>query len=292
MSTKSQNRLNIEKMCSTANVSRSGYYAWLRQKEKRVERELQDKKDFDNIVKAYSFKNRNKGAKSIKMVLFRQFNIFMNLKKIRRLMKKFSLACPIRKANPYKRIGKALKSHVVRNALNREFDQGIPGKVLLTDITYIYYGMGNRAFLSTIKDGCTKQIPAYSFAEHMKTELITNTLQNLWQNPMYRVQKEALFHSDQGIQYTSFELKEELKSQNLIQSMSRRGNCWDNSPQESFFGHMKDELHLEHCNTFEQLKEEIDSYMEYYNQFRYQWGLEQMAPNEYYNYKMTGVLPY
>ncbi len=94
---------------STDNVSRSGYYAWLRQKEKRVERELQDKKDFDNIVKAYSFKNRNKGAKSIKMVLFRQFNIVMNLKKIRRLMKKFSLACPIRKANPYKRIGKALK---------------------------------------------------------------------------------------------------------------------------------------------------------------------------------------
>ncbi len=119
--------------------------------------------------------------------------------------------------------------------LNREFNQGIPGKVLLTDITYIYYGVGKRAFLSTIKDGCTKQIPAYSLAEHMKTELITDTLQNLWQNPMYRVQKDALFHSDQGIQYTSLELKEELKSQNLIQSMSRRGNCWDNSPQESFF---------------------------------------------------------
>ena len=94
------------------------------------------------------------------------------------------------------------------------------------------------------------------------------------------------------VDYTSFELKEELKSQNLTQSMSRRGNCWDNSPQESFFGHMKDELHLEHCNTFEQLKEEIDSYMEYYNQFRYQWDLEQMTPNEYYNYKMTGILPY
>lgn len=94
------------------------------------------------------------------------------------------------------------------------------------------------------------------------------------------------------VDYTSFELKEELKSQNLVQSMSRRGNCWDNSPQESFFGHMKDELHLEHCNTFEQLKEEIDSYMEYYNQFRYQWDLEQMTPNEYYNYKMTGILPY
>ncbi len=55
---------------------------------------------------------------------------------------------------------------------------------------------------------------------------------------------------------------------------------------------MKDELNLEHCNTFEQLREEIDSYMEYYNQFRYQWDLKQMAPNEYYNYKITGILPY
>lgn len=102
MCTKSHNRLNIEKMCSTANVSRSGYYAWLSKKENRAERELQDKKDFDNIFKAYSFKSRNKGAKSIKMVLFRQFNIVMNLKKIRRIMKKFGLSCPIRKANLYK----------------------------------------------------------------------------------------------------------------------------------------------------------------------------------------------
>ena len=198
MCTQSHNRLNVEKMCSTASVSRSGYYAWLHNKENRAERELQDKKDFDNILKAYSFKSRNKGAKSIKMVLFRQFNIVMNLKKIRRIMKKFGLSCPIRKANPYKKIGKAIKSHIVKNTLNREFNQGIPGKVLLTDITYIYYGMGKRAFLSTIKDGCTKQIPAYSLAEHMKTELITDTLHNLWQNPKYRVQKDALFHSDQG----------------------------------------------------------------------------------------------
>ena len=74
--------------------------------------------------------------------------------------------------------------------------------------------------------------------------------------------------------------------------MSRRGNCWDNAPQESFYGHMKDELHLERCETFVQLKEEIDAYIEYYNCFRYQWGLEQMSPNEYYHHKNTGERPY
>lgn len=279
-------------MCEIAAVSRSGYYAWLRQKEYRMEKDIQDKKDFELILKAYTFKNRYKGARRIKMVLFRQYGMVMNLKKIHRLMKKFHLRCPIRKPNPYKKIGKAIKSHTVKNILERNFNQGVPGKVLLTDITYIYYNSGKCAFLSTIKDGCTKQIPAYCLSEDMTTSIVTDTIHILRNNQIYQLQSEALFHSDQGVQYTSQPLKEVLKKYNLTQSMSRRGNCWDNAPQESFYGHMKDELHLESCKTFAELKEEIDAYIEYYNNFRYQWELKQMAPNEYYQYLITGKIPY
>lgn len=74
--------------------------------------------------------------------------------------------------------------------------------------------------------------------------------------------------------------------------MSRKGNCWDNAPQESFFGHMKDELNLSHCYTFDQLKQEVDEYMKYYNDDRYLWDLMKMTPNEYYNYLATGIKPY
>lgn len=289
---KHRNRLSVSRMCEIAAVSRSGYYAWLEQEENRMKKEIQDKQDFELILKAYSYKNRYKGARGIKMVLLREYGIVMNLKKIRRLMKKFHLRCPIRKPNPYKKIGKALKSHTVKNLLERNFNQGIPGKVLLTDITYIYYNSGKCAYLSTIKDGCTKQIPAYCLSKDMTTSIVTNTIHVLRKNPIYQLHPDALFHSDQGVQYTSLILKEELKKYNLTQSMSRCGNCWDNAPQESFYGHMKDELHLENCTTFAQLKEEIDSYMDYYNNFRYQWELKKMAPNEYYQYMMTGKMPY
>ncbi|MHB7995928.1 hypothetical protein CF060_18190 [Clostridium botulinum] len=134
------NHLNIQYMCQMAGVSRSGYYSWLQREQYRIEKEVQDRQDFELILKAFQYKNRFKGTRSIKMVLLRKFHVNMNLKKIRRLMSKYALRCPIRKANPYKKIGKAIKSHAVGNKVNREFCVGRPGKVLLTNITYIYYG--------------------------------------------------------------------------------------------------------------------------------------------------------
>ncbi len=70
--------------------------------------------------------------------------------------------------------------------------------------------------------------------------------------------------------------------------MSRRGNCWDNEPQKSFFGHMKDEIDITNCDTFEELKTVIDDYMDYYNKERYQWNLAKLAPVECYRYITTG----
>lgn len=73
--------------------------------------------------------------------------------------------------------------------------------------------------------------------------------------------------------------------------MSRRGNCWDNAPQESFFGHMKDEIHLDICASFEDVLIEIDDYMDYYNNDRYQWGLAKLSPNQYAKYLETEDYP-
>lgn len=80
----------------------------------------------------------------------------------------------------------------------------------------------------------------------------------------------AYIHSDQGAHYTSSAYQKLVKKLNFGQSMSRRGNCWDNTPQESFFGHLKDEAHIKPCESFIKLKQEIKKYMTYYNHYRYQ----------------------
>jgi len=93
-----------------------------------------------------------------------------------------------------------------------------------------------------------------------------------------------MIHSDQGCHYTSREYRKYLSEHNIIQSMSRRGNCQDNAPQESFFGHAKDEMHLKECRSYEQVHKEIGDYMDYYNNHRCQWGLRRKTPVEYRKY--------
>lgn len=121
-------------LCECISVSKSGYYNYLKNENKRIERDNKDQKDFDLIMKAYKFKKRKKGARQIMMVLDNEFNIHFNLKKIRRLMRKFGLKCPIRQANPYRRMMKATQEHTTcENIVNRMFKTGIPYNVLLTD---------------------------------------------------------------------------------------------------------------------------------------------------------------
>ena len=73
--------------------------------------------------------------------------------------------------------------------------------------------------------------------------------------------------------------------------MSRRGNCWDNATQESFFGHMKDEIDISQCTDFAEVKYKIDDWIQYYNDERYQWQLAKLSPNQYYDYVTTGKYP-
>ena len=199
-------------------------------------------------------------------------------------MKKYKIVCPIRKANPYRRMMKATKEHsVVPNLLNRKFKQEIPYKVLLTDITYLFYGNGQKAYLSTIKDASTNEILAYNVSKNIQLDIAITTLELLKINRI-KLAKDAFIHSDQGVHYTSPTYHKKVKELKLGQSMSRRGNCWDNAPQESFFGHFKDESYIKECNTYEELIKEIDEYMDYYNNYRGQWNLKKMTPVEYRNH--------
>ena len=217
------------------------------------------------------------------MALKNVFGVIFNRKKIQRLMRKFNLICPIRRANPYKRIAKATKEHaVVPNRLNRKFKEGIPGQILLTDITYIPF-RGSFAYLSVVKDSVTNEILAYHLSKNIKLEIAMKTLDRLFENHGHRLASNAYVHSDQGSHYTSPIFQKKLKEAMLGQSMSRKGNCWDNAPMESFFGHMKDEVDFEICASYEEIQEQVDRYIDYYNHSRYQWNLKKLTPVMYRN---------
>lgn len=283
-------------MCDVAGVSRSGYYSWFKNKNQEDSylnrKELKDRADFDLILEAYKFRGYDKGRRGIRMRLLHT-GVKMNEKKISRLMRKYNLVCPIRKANPYRRMAKAIKtSNYADNILQRHFEDYGPGYVLLTDITYLYYGkQRNLAYLSVIKDAYTKQILSYVLSESLEVDFVLETIEQLFINHKDDIKTDALIHSDQGAHYSSISFIDLIKDKNLRQSMSRRGNCWDNAPQESFFGHMKDEIDISECEEFNQLKTVIDDYMDYYNNDRYQYNLAKLSPNQFLNYYNTGIYP-
>jgi len=276
----------ISYLCKCGGVSRSGYYNYIGSSEKQMEREIQDEKTRDIILVAFNHRGYKKGSRSIKMTLNGDSNIIFSRKRIQRIMRKYHIICPIRQRNPYKLMRKATIEHATfKNILNRNFKQNIPGKVLLTDITYLKYGKGQTAYLSTIKDACTNEILGYNTSEIIDLELVIETFKRI--NKKLLLVKDAFVHSDQGWHYTNPTFQRFIKSMKLGQSMSRKGNCWDNAPQESFFGHMKDEINIKKCSTYKEIELVINDYMDYYNNHRYQWNLKQMTPVQYRNHLLA-----
>lgn len=271
-------------MCKELKVSRSGYYSHVKSLKRPVSSEEMHSRDL--VRWAYDFKGRAKGARQIKMTLQHEKGIVMNLKKIRRIMWETGIVCPIRKSNPLRKMAKMMKTNAIfTNKLNRQFRTSTPGRHLLTDITYIYYGSNYRCYLSTVKDASTNEIVAWTVSESLELPFVIEMLRKL--DGIEWLPKRFLIHSDQGCHYTSREYRKYLSDHEITQSMSRRGNCWDNSPQESFFGHAKDEMHLKECGSYEQVVAEINDYMDYYNHSRCQWDLKRMTPVEYREYLLS-----
>ena len=285
------NHLSISLLCEMAGVSRSGFYAWMDGEPSRKAKEEKDRRDFDIVLEAYRYRYP-KGARGIYMHLLHH-NICMNIKKIRRLMDKYGLRCPIRKLNPYRQMAKAMKtSNVAPNLVNRNFRQYGPRKILLTDITYLFHKDGC-CYLSTVLDAYTHEILAYMLSQNLKVDFVIKTVDFLVEKYGSSLDNWVYVHSDQGCHYTSKAFIEKLKDENFIQSMSRKGNCWDNAPQERFYGHMKDEIEYEvsKCKTYDDVKFIVKDWMQYYNHERYQWDLLKLSPSEYYEYIKTGYYP-
>jgi transposase InsO family protein len=210
----------------------------------------------------------------------------MNHKKISRIMRKYGLHVKIRKKNPYKAIMKKSQEHrTFDNKLARAFNQTIPYTVFCTDITYLWFNH-RFVYLSVIKDIASGEVVAWHLAQHLHMELVLTTLENLKRDHTLNL-NEVLIHSDQGFHYTNPLYIDMVSSLTMVQSMSRKGNCIDNAPIESFFGHFKDEVEYKTCKTFEELRAMIAVYMEYYNSERRQWDKQKMTPIQYRDHLFT-----
>lgn len=265
------------------------------EEKRRKKREEKERKDFNLILTAYKMHGYTKGARGVHMALLHLDKpVVMNLKKIRRLMKKYHLFCPVRKPNPYRaRLRENMLDNIPANVLNRRFRDFGPRMVLLTDITHIPIKKGQYCYLSTIKDAFTKEILAYQISPNLKQQFVLEAFKQLVLVHGKTLTAKTMVHSDQGIHYRAKSFNDLMEDTNFIRSMSRRANCWDNAPQESFYGHMKDEIgdKIEKCKTFHQITEVIMEYMNYYNHYRYQWNLAKLSPAEYYEYFTTGIYP-
>lgn len=132
-----------------------------------------------------------------------------------------------------------------------------------------------------MKDVATREIVAHHLSTSLHMDLVFQTTRKLEEHLDGNLHPEAMIHSDQGFHYTHPAYQSRIRELGLVQSMSRRGNCLDNAPIESFFGHLKD--HVEHRSALDlsEVRSMVDSYIAYYNSERKQWNLKKMTPEQY-----------
>lgn len=266
-------------------ISKTSYYAILQNEAyglKEQRQDVEDEADIDSIKQVMAYKGYPKGSRQITMMMPLLTGKALGRGKVLRLMRKGGLSCRVRKANNQKRASKEmLERNTKPNKLKRRFRLERPLKNILTDVSYLKYGIGQTAYLSCLKDASSGMILANIVSDHNDMQLVEDTLMELKKHPL---DPECLIHSDQGILYLSPYFQQHVTEMGLIQSMSRRGNCWDNASQESFFGHFKDECDYRSCASVEEVAHKIEKYMEYYNNERPQWTRNKMTPIEFETY--------
>lgn len=249
-------------------IPRSTFYGITRNKAYGSAFEKQKEKDkltAEKIRKIIAYKGYMKGSRCVSMMSLTVAGEFISRRRAQRIMRKENLLCTVRKVHPEtEEQKKKLKENKKENIAKRTFRLHRPYDLVFTDVTYIRYGSDKTAYLSPVLD-CCGEVISYAVSESQDLSMAFNMLDNIWENTVH---EGTVFHSDQGTLYLSESFQEKLQSMGFVQSMSRRGNCWDNAAMESFFGHLKDYCDFTTCSTIEDVREIIDDYIDYYNNER------------------------
>lgn len=258
-------------------MSNSGYYYHINTRENRRQKDLPA---LELITKFFKKSREKGGVRVLDMMIRNSEEAVINHKKIARIKSEYGLITMIRRRNPYKNLPTS-ENTSVQNLLKRNFITPLPDNVYSTDMTYLFYGGGQKAYLSATKDLATNEIISYRLMRTPSIACFTEEFKELLERLPISSRKSLIVHSDQGFQYTHPNFRFLLKELGVTQSMSRRGNCYDNAPIESFFGHLKDFLNLKSCKTFDEVSSEVNEAMKFYNYERPQLALNKKPPAIY-----------
>ena len=276
---------SISSVLEKVGISRSSYYSILKNDNygmNELKKEKQDEKDIVHIQNVIKYRDIPKGSRMICMMLPRLEGVKMSRNKILRLMRKYDLTCKVRESKESRiEYIKLIDENKKDNLLKRRFRLCRPLEVMLTDVSYLKYGSNETAYLSCVKDSSSGRILSVAVSDSQDLLLADETLEGLNQ---FELKENGIFHSDQGSLYLASFFQSRIKEMKLRQSMSRRGNCWDNASQESFFGHFKDECDYSSCIVLDDVVNKVKNYIEYYNNERPQWTRKKMTPVEFEKY--------
>ena len=276
----------VAALCRVLKVSESGYYAWVMRPPSPRNRE---NARLEQEIKASHQRTRETYGPSRLQRDLADYGIFVGIDRIKRIRRKLGLRCK------QKRKFKATTNSkhtlpVAPNLLAREFTVSVPNQAWVSDITYIPTAEG-WLYLAGIKDLFSGELVGYALNERMTKDLVIQALFRAVRNQ--KPKPGLILHSDRGSQYCAHDYQKVLVQFGMRPSMSRKGDCWDNSPMESFWGTLKNELvHHRQYSTRYQAKQEITEYIEiFYNRQRKQARLGFLSPvaftKQYFNKLMN-----
>ena len=263
-----KDKYSISEMCRFFNVSRSGYYDYV----KRMDIPARDLPLAEKIRECQTKCGKTYGYRRVHIWLEKN-GIYHNPKTILRVMQKYNLLSEIRRKK-YRNYGDYL--HRYPNLLNRDFKAEKPNQKWVTDVTQFRL-FGQKFYFSPILDLCSGDIVTYTISDSPNLEMVTTMLEQAFLNLPDNT--GLILHSDQGWHYQHKYYRQMLAEKGIKQSMSRKGNCYDNSVMENFFGHLKSELlYLQEFESVDHFKQELIEYIDYYNNRRIKARLKGLPP--------------
>jgi putative transposase len=273
---KNRKEYRLGKMCKMLEVSRSGYHNYVRRK--MSQRQLENQMLLERIRRIHHLSRGLYGSPKIYQEL-RKLGLKYNRKRIVRIMRINGIRAKTKRK--YKRTTDSNHSYpVAENILGQDFNSRVLNKIWVSDITYIWTKEG-WLYLCCILDLCSRKIVGWYIDITLNSSLViaalSQTITSRGENP------GIIFHSDQGSQYASEEVRKYLQGHKMIQSMSRKGNCYDNAVMESFFHTLKTELvSFENFQTRDEAKMKIFDYIEiFYNRQRSHSSIDYLTPEEF-----------